>query len=333
MKNEMLIYFFLTLILTFVLTAVITRIIIPKLKSIKLGQTILDIGPRWHKSKEGTPTMGGIAFIIASVLSVAAVGSYAYINNKFDSVGKVSCVMALIVMSGLIGFADDHIKFVKKQNEGLLAWQKFFLQSVTAVIFLALMTWLGYIDTCFYIPFVKISVDFGAAYYIIAFFLITGMINSVNLTDGIDGLASSVTFVVSGFFAVLAFRTGNFDLGFMSALSIGACLGFLVYNFHPAKIFMGDTGSLFLGGTVVGLAFLADDPLILVLAGLIYIVEALSDIIQVLVYKLTKDHRRFFKMAPIHHHFERCGWSENKIVGVFSFITAIMCIIAYFAHI
>lgn len=333
MKNQMLLYFFATMLLTLVFTALITRVLIPKLRSIKIGQKILDIGPRWHKSKEGTPTMGGIAFIIASVFTTAIIGGFAAYHGEFDSFGKIACVTTLIILNGLIGFADDYLKFVKKQNEGLRAHQKFFLQSVTAILFLAVMTWLGYIDSNLFIPFFHIYVDFGPAYYIIAFFLITGIINSVNLTDGIDGLAASVTFVVSGLFAVIAFRTGNFDLGYFSALAVGSCLGFLIYNAHPAKIFMGDTGSLFLGGTVVGLAFLADDPLLLIVAGFVYIIESLSDIIQVMVYKLTKEHKRFFKMAPIHHHFERCGWSENKIVGIFSLVTAVMCVIAYFGHI
>ena len=323
LKNQMLLYFFATMLLTLIFTALITRVLIPKLRSIKMGQKILDIGPRWHKSKEGTPTMGGIAFIIASVFTTAIIGGFAAYHGEFDSFGKIACVTALIILNGLIGFADDYLKFVKKQNEGLRAYQKFFLQSVTAILFLAVMTWLGYINSFLFIPFFHISIDFGAAYYIIAFFLITGIINSVNLTDGIDGLAASVTFVVSGLFAVIAFRT----------LAVGSCLGFLIYNAHPAKIFMGDTGSLFLGGTVVGLAFLADDPLLLIVAGLVYIIESLSDIIQVAVYKLTADHKRFFKMAPIHHHFERCGWSENKIVGIFSLVTAVMCVIAYFGHV
>ena len=333
LKNQMLLYFFATMLLTLIFTALITRVLIPKLRSIKMGQKILDIGPRWHKSKEGTPTMGGIAFIIASVFTTAIIGGFAAYHGEFDSFGKIACVTALIILNGLIGFADDYLKFVKKQNEGLRAYQKFFLQSVTAILFLAVMTWLGYINSFLFIPFFHISIDFGAAYYIIAFFLITGIINSVNLTDGIDGLAASVTFVVSGLFAVIAFRTCNFDLGYFSALAVGSCLGFLIYNAHPAKIFMGDTGSLFLGGTVVGLAFLADDPLLLIVAGLVYIIESLSDIIQVAVYKLTADHKRFFKMAPIHHHFERCGWSENKIVGIFSLVTAVMCVIAYFGHV
>lgn len=328
----MLLYFIVAVIMTFALTALITRAIIPKLKSIKLGQKILDIGPRWHKSKEGTPTMGGIAFILASLITTVTVGIFAAYRGNFDSFGKVACVTGMIVCSGLIGFCDDYIKFIRKQNEGLRAWQKFSLQSIVAIAFLIAYTKLGYADTEVFIPFVRTYIELGPAYYIIGFLLITGFVNSVNLSDGIDGLASSLVFVIAGFFAIVAFRTSDFDLCYLSALAIGACLGFLMYNFYPARIFMGDTGSLFLGGVVVGLAFLASDPLILLVAGLIYLVESASDIIQVGVFKLTHGRRRFFKMAPIHHHFERCGWSENKIVCSFSLFTAVMCVIAYIGH-
>ena len=192
----------------------------------------------------------------------------------------------------------------------------------------------GHISRTVHVPFTSLTLDFtgsdllGVVYYIFMLLLITGVVNSVNLTDGIDGLASSVTAVIGGFFAVMAFTMDNRPLALIAAALIGGTVGFLVYNFYPAKVFMGDTGSLFLGGMVVGAVFMIDQPLLIVIGGIIYILEAASVIIQVGVYKLT--HKRVFKMAPIHHHFEKCDWSENTIVGVFSFITLLACVLAYF---
>lgn len=330
MKNEMLLYFFSALILTFLFTVISAKQLIPKLRSIKMGQKILDIGPRWHKSKEGTPTMGGLTFMGATAVTALGVGAFAYLRGGMKNLTEFIIILCFMFINGAIGLADDYVKFIKKRNEGLSAAQKYLLQTLAAVSFLWAMAYFGYINTELYIPYFGIRFDMGYAYYIIAFFLITGIVNSVNLTDGIDGLASSVTFVVSGFFAVVAFRTANVEASLIAALTIGSCLGFLIYNFHPARIFMGDTGSLFLGAAVISMAFLIDNPLIVVVAGIVYICESASDIIQVTVYKLTRDHKRVFKMAPIHHHFERCGWSELKIVGIFSAVTVIMCIAAYF---
>ena len=186
----------------------------------------------------------------------------------------------------------------------------------------------GGLSTTLVIPYIDFSIDFGIFYYIFAILLITGIVNAVNLTDGIDGLASSVTLAVGAFFAVAAFSLGDAHTAVASAITIGACLGFLVYNFYPARVFMGDTGSLFLGGLVVGMAFMINNPLLIVIVGIVYICEAASVILQVGCYKLTK--KRIFKMAPIHHHFEKCGWSELKIVGVFALVTVIAGVIAYF---
>lgn len=330
MKNEMLLYFFIILVSAFVITVISAKVLIPKLKSIKVGQKILDIGPRWHKSKEGTPTMGGLTFMCATAITAVVALAVAYYRIGFETSAEIVIVLCFMFLNGIIGFADDYVKFIKKRNEGLSAVQKYFLQALAAIFFLFSMSHFGYINTELYIPYFGMRFEMGYAYYIIAFLLITGVVNSVNLTDGIDGLASSVTFIVSGFFAVVAFRTSNINASFVAALTIGSCLGFLIYNFHPARIFMGDTGSLFLGAAVISMAFLIDNPLIVVVAGIVYICESASDIIQVTVYKLTKDHKRVFKMAPIHHHFERCGWSELKIVGVFSAVTAVMCVVAYF---
>jgi phospho-N-acetylmuramoyl-pentapeptide-transferase len=228
----------------------------------------------------------------------------------------------------MIGFVDDYCKLIKKQNEGLKPYQKSLLQVICAAVYILALKLLGYIDTELSIPFTSKSIELGIVYYVFAMFLIVGMVNSVNLTDGIDGLASSVTLVVGGFFAFVAFNFLNVSLTLISASLIGALIGFLIYNIHPAKVFMGDTGSLFLGGVVTGAAFVINEPVIILIAGSIYVIEAASVILQVGSFKLRN--KRIFKMAPIHHHFEKCGWSEGKVVSVFSVFTAVTCFIAWF---
>lgn len=314
--------------LVFLATVIALRFLIPKLCSMKMGQKILDIGPRWHKSKEGTPTMGGLAFAIPTVVVCIAAMLYIHFSGKSTSVLPLLLTLLLAVGNGAIGVIDDLTKFKKQQNEGLTAPQKFALQLAMAGAFIALLNLYGEIDTSLPIPFIDCELELGWLYYVFALVFITGIINSVNLTDGIDGLASSVTFVVAIFLSVLAFTSRGIELAVLGAAMVGATLGFLVYNFYPARVFMGDTGSLFLGGLVAGAAFMIDDPLLVAIVGIVYICEALSDIIQVGVYKLT--HKRVFKMAPIHHHFEKCGWSERKIVFVFSAVTLICSVIAYF---
>ncbi|MGN1095463.1 MAG: phospho-N-acetylmuramoyl-pentapeptide-transferase, partial [Eubacteriales bacterium] len=248
----------------------------------------------------------------------------------FDITGKrFFFSLMLAFLCGMIGLADDTIKIVKKRNEGLRAGEKFLLQLIVAAIYLFAMAKWGGLSTSVYLPFIKKTLELGKFYYIFALILIVGVVNSVNLTDGIDGLASSVTAAVSAFFAIYAVSMGNEPCFYLAGAVFGGCFGFLVYNFHPAKVFMGDTGSLFLGGAVCAMAFLINSPLIIVFAGLVYIAEALSDILQVIYFKCTHG-KRLFKMAPIHHHFERCGWSENKIGAVFTLVTIIMCIICYF---
>ncbi len=319
-------------ILTFAACAVITRILIPKLKSLKMGQKILDIGPRWHKGKEGTPTMGGIAMIISLCISVIIALVAGLINPAFRSVtSRAALVFGYAMLNGLTGVIDDRVKLLKKQNEGLKAWQKYALQFVCAALFIIGMRLTGNMTTELHIPFTSLSFDLGFFYYIIAILLLTGVVNAVNLTDGIDGLASSNCLLVGVFFAVMSFsaKLGGCDTALLGGSLAGMCGGFLVYNFYPAKIFMGDTGSLFLGGLVVGGAFMLDSPLTVILFGLVFIIETASVILQVASFKLTK--KRIFKMAPIHHHFEMCGWSEIKIVTVFSVITAVMCAVSYFA--
>lgn len=317
-------------VLVFVLTVAALRLLIPKLRSMKMGQKILDIGPRWHKSKEGTPTMGGIAFAVPVTVVTAAALALAPTLGINVPTAPVLLTLLLAVGNGVIGVIDDLTKFRKKQNEGLTAPQKYALQLAMAGAFLALLRLYGTPDTTVSVPFTDIHLELGWFYYVFALIFITGIINSVNLTDGIDGLASSVTFVVAVFLSVLGFTYANNGAVLLGSVTVGATLGFLVYNFYPARVFMGDTGSLFLGGIVAGTAFVIDSPLCIAIAGIIYICEAMSDIIQVGVYKLT--HKRVFRMAPIHHHFEKCGWSEKKIVFVFSAVTLIASAIAYFGY-
>lgn len=299
--------------------------LIPYLKKLKFGQTILDIGPAWHKAKQGTPTMGGVililAFVLTAVLSFAVDGMAdgRLIAEMRDSQKATTffSTIGLALAMGLIGFLDDYIKVVKKRNLGLTAKQKTFLQLVAAFLYLFSMrlgglsyTWLPFVG------FIDVTKGAGLLFWPIALIFIYGFTNAVNLTDGIDGLASGVTLVVCCIFMLLASLLGLQGMNVLSVAAAGCCLGFLVWNLNPAKVFMGDTGSLFLGGLVVGLAFGLGRPVLLFFAGIVYLLEALSVMLQVAYYKKTK--KRLFKMSPIHHHFEMCGWKENKIVLVFS---------------
>lgn len=327
----MIVKFFIAMILCFVCTAVLGRIFIPVLKSFKVGQKIREIGPRWHKSKEGTPMMGGLFFIVPVVLTMAV---YSFVCMDFSAGGvRFLLCVALALANGAIGFIDDSRKLFKKQNEGLKSGEKFLLQLIVAALFLLGMTYFGGLSTELYIPFFGVNFELGKLYYIIALLVIVGVTNAVNLTDGIDGLAASVTSVVSVFFAVSAAVLMNEGAFYLAGALFGGCAGFLVYNLNPARIFMGDTGSLFLGGAVCALAFLMNNPLIILVAGIIYIVEAASVMLQVSYFKITKkitgEGKRLFKMSPIHHHFERSGWSENTIVIVFCLVSAAACVLAY----
>ena len=318
-------------VLTFILTVVFAHFLIPVLASKKMGQKILEIGPRWHKNKEGTPTMGGITFIAASVLCGGAMCVFIALREGTAAAAPLIMTLAMSLASGLIGIIDDRAKLRKQQNEGLTSSQKFLLQLLLSGLYLLGMRLIGAIDTTLRIPYTDINIELGIFYYVIALLLLCGIMNSVNLTDGIDGLASSVTSVVALFFGAAAFFAGETDpaLAAVSALMLGSCTGFLVYNFYPARAFMGDTGSLFLGGLTVGAAFLAKNPLIIVVCGLVYICETASVMLQVGYFKLTHG-KRLFKMSPIHHHFEQCGWSEVKIVAVFTFATVLFCVAAWF---
>ena len=317
-------------IVIFIISVILEKLIIPILKSHKVGQQILEIGPRWHKDKAGTPTMGGICFIMAILAVMSVVSAVIAFVDGSKQLIPLALALGLATLNGLIGFFDDYTKLVKKQNEGFSAKQKILLQSIVAIVYLVAMALTDNMNTALHIPFTSVSLELGAFYYVFAFVLIVGFVNSVNLTDGIDGLASSVTLIVGLFFGAAALKTDNMMLGLIGACLVGATAGFLVYNFHPARVFMGDTGSLFLGGLVVGATFVLDEPMIIFLVGIIYLAEAASDIIQVGVFKLSGRKKRVFKMAPIHHHFEQCGWSEVKVVCVFSLVTLIFCVVAYF---
>ena len=327
----MLTEFVLVAVAVFLLTVILEKIIIPILKSHKVGQRILEIGPRWHENKAGTPTMGGICFIMAILLVMSVVAALVAIKGRSKELIPLALALGLATFNGMIGFFDDYTKLVKKQNEGFTPLQKISLQALVAGIYVFAMAMTDNVSTELHIPFASIDLELGWLYYVFMFVLILGFVNSVNLTDGIDGLASSVTLVVGGFFALAAFTVDNRMLSLVAAALIGATLGFLVYNFYPARVFMGDTGSLFLGGLVVGGIFVLGEPMLIFIVGLIYFIEALSVMIQVGVFKLSGRRVRVFKMAPIHHHFEKCGWSEIKVVSVFSAVTLVFCAIAYFA--
>ena len=315
----------LAVVISFVLTLLIGKFLIPELRKLKAGQEIRADGPTWHMSKAGTPTMGGIMFILGTGIAVFIAGWKPMLSGDFVHL----YVYLFALCFGLIGFVDDYRKVRQHQNEGLTARQKFILQLAAAVVFLVLMRYEGLLTNRLYIPFVNTTVQINWILYLIfAAFVIVGCVNAVNLTDGIDGLACSVTFVVAAFSASVAALWKYTTLGIFSSALLGGLAAFFVYNHHPAKTFMGDTGSLFLGGAVAALGFAFDMPLILIPVGIIYIAETMSDIIQVGYFKATHG-KRFFKMAPLHHHLELSGWSEAKLVAVFSTVTFFFCVLAY----
>lgn len=320
-----------TALAAFLATAALTGALIPMLKRLKFGQSIREDGPTWHKDKQGTPTMGGIAIIIGVVVA-ALIGyfSLAMFNVKisFDETVKLFAGLIMAVLFGLVGFIDDYIKVVKKRNLGLKAGQKIILQILATALFLTALYIFGDKSTVINIPFIG-SFDFGFFYYPIMGILIIGIVNSANLTDGIDGLLSSVSFVVGIFFMIAAGYMGLIGMNILATALSAACIGFLMFNAHPAKVFMGDTGSMFLGGVATALGFGIDLEFILLIAGFIYCFESLSVILQVISVKLTG--KRLFKMSPIHHHFELMGWKENKIVITFSAAAAVCCVIAFIA--
>ena len=306
-----------------VLSGVLGRLLLPVLRALKAGQSIRELGPTWHNNKAGTPMMGGLMFIFAAIICLLIC---------VPTMSEYTAFYALIpaLCFGFIGFLDDFTKIKYKRNLGLTAWQKAALQLIVSVLYLYLLYKEGSLSCNLYIPFVNVTFTIHPMIYIFfAMFVMVGCVNAVNLTDGVDGLSSSVTIPVMLFFAAAAIAMGRFDLALLPASLVGGLIAYLFYNWHPAKVFMGDTGSLFLGGVVCALAFAMDMPLILILVGFVYICETLSVILQVGYFKLTHG-KRLFKMAPIHHHFEMCGWKEEKVVLVFAGVSAVMCLLAWF---
>ena len=309
----------------FLLTLATGAFLIPELRKLKAGQEIRSDGPTWHNAKAGTPTMGGIMFVLGAGAVIFVLGWRKMLAGSFAHL----YVYLFALCFGLIGFVDDYRKVRQHQNEGLTARQKFVLQLLAAVVFLSLMRYEGLLTNRLYLPWVHVQVEINWVVYLaFAAFVIVGAVNAVNLTDGIDGLACSVTLVVMVFFTAAAVMWRLLSLALFPAAMAGGLAAFFVYNHHPAKVFMGDTGSLFLGGAVAALAFATDMPLILIPVGIIYIAETLSDIIQVGYFKATHG-KRFFKMAPLHHHLELSGWSEAKLVAVFSAVTLAGCGLAW----
>ncbi len=302
-------------------TLVLGPVVIPWLHRLKFGQQILEDGPVWHKKKSGTPTMGGLFFIAGIAVSVI-VTMLIHFDLKL-------LMMSLITLGfGAIGFIDDYVKVVKKRNMGLTPIQKFSLQAILSIVYIMVLYYTDNLTTEIIIPFVGKMFDMPLWLYIVfTLIVVIGTVNAVNLTDGIDGLATSITCVVSLFFAVMAVMLSENSTTYFSAAILGGCVGFLFFNKYPAKVFMGDTGSLFLGGAISVIAVGMKMPLILVIAGFVYLFETLSVIMQVTSFKLTG--KRIFKMTPIHHHFEMCGWKEVKIVSVFSLVTLILCIVSF----
>ena len=312
-----------TALVSGVLSGGIGYFLIPLLRALKAGQSIREVGPTWHNNKAGTPMMGGIMFIAAAILCLLF-----HIPTMEDY--SVFYVLILALCFGFIGFLDDFTKMKFKRNLGLTSLQKMLLQMAVSAVYLYLLYSKGVMTCDIYIPFVNVSFYLHPIVYIFfAMFVMVGTVNSVNLTDGVDGLSSSVTVPVMIFFAAAAIAMGKLDLALLPACLVAGLIAYLFYNWHPAKVFMGDTGSLFLGGIVCGLAFALDMPLVLVLVGFVYIMETLSVILQVSYFKLTHG-KRLFKMSPIHHHFEMCGWKEEKIVIVFAAVSALMCLAAWF---
>lgn len=307
-----------SVLISFAISVVLGPVVIPFLKRLKVGQTVRDEGPESHLKKNGTPTMGGILILFSVVVT-----SLFFVKDY----PKIIPILFLTMGFGLIGFLDDYIKVVLKRSMGLHAWQKFSLQIVVTGIFTYyLLNYTG-VSLAMKVPFMDgVYLDFGWLNIPLLFFIVIGTVNGTNFTDGLDGLASSVTVLVATFFTVVAIGT-NSGIEPITCAVVGALLGFLLFNVHPASVFMGDTGSLALGGFVAATAYVMQMPLFIVIVGFIYMIEVISVIMQVTYFRATGG-KRIFKMAPIHHHFELCGWSETRVVAVFSIVTALLCLMA-----
>ena len=329
----------LSFVIGFAVSALVGAWLVPFLRRIKAGQSIKEIGPTWHRSKEGTPTMGGLMFIAAVTAVCLTVGWQSMAKGDYSHI----FVLIFALIYGAIGFLDDFEKLKHKQNLGLTARQKFLLQLAVAVAFIYLLKLFGLLKVsetphCIdvYVPFFNVTFALNEVLYVIfAAFVIVGTVNAVNITDGVDGLATGTSLPVFIFYTALCFFWGQkyLGLGIFASGMTGALMGFLLYNFNPAKVFMGDTGSLFLGGAVVAMAFAYDMPLILITLGIVYLWETLSDIIQVTYFKLSHG-KRVFKMAPFHHHLEMGGWTgkkweEKELFALFTFVSAVFAVLSF----
>ena len=310
-----------TAMIGFIIVIILGPIFIPMLARFKFGQTVRDEGPQSHLAKNGTPTMGGVMMIVAILIT----GLTRATISKGLIVGLI-CIVGF----GFVGFLDDFIKIKMKRSLGLKAYQKIILQFALALYIAYYQYSASPSATQLVIPFTNHIINLGIWYIPFMMIFIIGTVNAVNLTDGLDGLASGVTLIVSCFFVLFAVSISNSDVAILAAATAGACLGFLGFNSYPAKVFMGDTGSMALGGAVVAFATLTNSPLIIIIVGFIYLAEALSVMIQVTYFKLTNG-KRIFKMAPLHHHFEQCGWPETRVVFVFWIVTVVLCWIGVLA--
>lgn len=317
-------------ICSFLVAAICGKWLIPLLHRLKFGQEIREEGPKWHEKKSGTPTMGGFIFIAGILVALVVTAILDSLSGQNLDFRVLGILLGMTLAYGAIGFVDDYIKVILKRNLGLTASQKFGLQLLVAVGFVAWAVLSGSIRPYVSIPFTGIVWNFGWLFIPFAVLVIVATVNSVNLTDGLDGLATCVTMVVALFYLLITTLGGveSHSVALFAAILLGGLAGFLLYNHYPAKVFMGDTGSLALGGAVCAMALLLEQPLALLIVGFVYVMESLSVILQVASFKLTG--KRIFKMSPIHHHFEMCGWKETKIVAVFTLVTGVLCALMYF---
>ena len=323
------IFFLLSVIcIVFIISTILTARLIPFLKKRKMGQTILEIGPSWHKSKEGTPTMGGLAPVISILLTLVPL---LLLPNFFSKKEVVGVILTLLYafLNGIIGITDDLVKLRNHQNQGLTPIQKLILQFAFAGTYLAFLDMNGFINKTITIPFFHTSIYLGFWFYVLAIVFMVGTVNCVNLTDGIDGLATSVNMLVGGFFIFVAFILWQNDLLLLSAAMAASSLSFLCFNYHPARVFMGDTGSLFFGALAVGCAFICGNPLLLLMCGIVYYIEGVSVVLQVIWFKISGG-KRLLRMAPFHHHLEKGGWTEEKIVFTLTLVSLFGAIFAAF---